>query len=224
MKRKQKPVKFIPDSELVKVPVRDNGEPLVKIKDFVTGLVFRAPKYIRESGKRFVDQASTVRIGVAEKLALARKLLPPGHNFFLRSAYRSLTVQRKTYQKTFDKIRKNNPEWSLDRLKEEVSKFVAPLDIIPPHSTGGAVDISIIGPNGRQLDMGTKIGQDTDLEKTRTDSNKISAAAIKNRELLIRVMTAVGFINYPTEWWHWSYGDQYWAAELKKKYSIYDGI
>jgi hypothetical protein len=21
----------------------------------------------------------------------------------------------------------------------------------------------------------------------------------------------VGFVNYPTEWWHWSYGDRYWA-------------
>lgn len=224
MKRNQKPVKFIPDPELVKVPVKDNGEPLVRIQDFVIELVFKAPKYIRESGKRFVAQASTARTGVAEKLAIAQRLLPPGHKFFLRSAYRSLTVQRKTYQKTFDKIRKNNPEWSLDRLKEEVSKFVAPLDIVPPHSTGGAVDISIIGSDGKQLDMGTRIGQDTNLEKTRTDSDEISATAKKNRRLLIKIMTTAGFINYPTEWWHWSYGDQYWAAELKKKYSIYDGI
>ena len=20
-----------------------------------------------------------------------------------------------------------------------------------------------------------------------------------------------GMVNYPTEWWHWSYGDRYWA-------------
>jgi D-alanyl-D-alanine dipeptidase len=25
------------------------------------------------------------------------------------------------------------------------------------------------------------------------------------------VLTAVGMVNYPTEWWHWSYGDRYWA-------------
>ena len=24
-------------------------------------------------------------------------------------------------------------------------------------------------------------------------------------------MTATGFVNYPSEWWHWSYGDRYWA-------------
>ena len=24
-------------------------------------------------------------------------------------------------------------------------------------------------------------------------------------------MEKAGFINYPAEWWHWSYGDCYWA-------------
>jgi len=217
-------IKIIPDSELVKVPIRDNGEQMVRIKDYVPGIVFRAPKYIKESGKKFVEQASMARIGVAERLKIAQGLLPQGHKLFLRSAYRSLAAQQKTYQATFDKIRRNNPGWSLDKLKEEASKFVAPLDIVPPHSTGGAVDISIIGPDGRQLEMGTKMGQATDIAKTRTDSDEISATARKNRKLLIEIMSSAGFVNYPTEWWHWSYGDRYWAAELKKKYSIYDGL
>ena len=25
------------------------------------------------------------------------------------------------------------------------------------------------------------------------------------------VLSAAGLVNYPTEWWHWSYGDRYWA-------------
>ena len=32
-----------------------------------------------------------------------------------------------------------------------------------------------------------------------------------NRALLIELMSAAGFVNYGTEWWHWSYGDRYWA-------------
>jgi D-alanyl-D-alanine dipeptidase len=24
-------------------------------------------------------------------------------------------------------------------------------------------------------------------------------------------MEGAGFVNYPTEWWHWSYGDRYWT-------------
>jgi len=29
--------------------------------------------------------------------------------------------------------------------------------------------------------------------------------------LLGRVLGGAGLVNYPTEWWHWSYGDRYWA-------------
>jgi len=35
--------------------------------------------------------------------------------------------------------------------------------------------------------------------------------ASTNRATLIAALTAVGLVNYPTEWWHWSYGDRYWA-------------
>lgn len=219
-----KKLKIIPDSELANIPIKDNGEPLVFINDFVPEVVVRAPKYIRKEGKKFIKQASMLRIGVAKRLKIAQKLLPHGYKLVLRSAYRSIAIQQITYQKTFNKMRTNNPEWSLDKLKNEVSKFVAPIDIVPPHSTGGALDVSIIGPNNKQLDMGTRMGQDSDLERTRTDSNQISATAFRNRKLLTKVMSSTGFINYPTEWWHWSYGDKYWAAKLKKKHSIYSSI
>jgi D-alanyl-D-alanine dipeptidase len=26
-----------------------------------------------------------------------------------------------------------------------------------------------------------------------------------------------GFVNYPSEWWHWSYGDKYWGFAKGKK-------
>ena len=34
----------------------------------------------------------------------------------------------------------------------------------------------------------------------------------------------VGFVNYPTEYWHWSYGDKYWAFIKKQPFAIYDSI
>jgi len=24
-------------------------------------------------------------------------------------------------------------------------------------------------------------------------------------------LSGAGLVNYPTEWWHWSFGDRYWA-------------
>ncbi len=224
MEKKLDSLRFVSDSELIKIPIKDNGESMVCVKNFVPEMLIRTPKYIKDEGKIFVEQASMVRIGVAKRLKIAQGLLSRDYRLLIRSGYRSLAIQKKIYQNTFEKTKKSHPDWNLDKLKEEVSKFVAPIDIVPSHSTGGAVDVSIIGPDGKQLDMGTRIGQDTGIEKTRTDSIKISKIACKNRKLLIRIMTTAGFINYPTEWWHWSYGDRYWAAILKKRYSIYKGI
>lgn len=31
------------------------------------------------------------------------------------------------------------------------------------------------------------------------------------RDRLSGAMSIAGFVNYPHEWWHFSYGDQYWA-------------
>ena len=27
------------------------------------------------------------------------------------------------------------------------------------------------------------------------------------------VLGGAGLVNYPTEWWHWSFGDRYWALQ-----------
>ncbi|MFD3503864.1 M15 family metallopeptidase [Streptomyces sp. NPDC058676] len=47
--------------------------------------------------------------------------------------------------------------------------------------------------------------------------------------ILRSALTAVGMVNYPTEWWHWSFGDQYWALVSGVDHAVYgpthpDGI
>ena len=39
----------------------------------------------------------------------------------------------------------------------------------------------------------------------------IDAAARGHRLLLAPGLAVAGLVNYPTEWWHWSFGDRYWA-------------
>ncbi len=34
-------------------------------------------------------------------------------------------------------------------------------------------------------------------------------------------LNVVGFVNYPTEYWHWSYGDRYWAYVKQQPFAIY---
>jgi D-alanyl-D-alanine dipeptidase len=42
-----------------------------------------------------------------------------------------------------------------------------------------------------------------------------------NRRLLAEAVGAAGFVNYPHEWWHWSYGDRYWALATGSPFAIY---
>ncbi len=212
-------MKLIPDSNLLRISIRDNGEKLVDIKKHCPKVLVRVANYIIKDGDRI--NARLVREDIVNRLNNAQSDLPEGFRLLIRCGYRSLKSQTKRYNWMYLKIKKRHPDYSEEKLKEETSKNVAPIDIIPPHSTGGAVDLSIVDCTGRNLDMGTKLGEFN--EKTYTDFPRISETARKNRKLLISIMTRAGFVNYPTEWWHWSYGDRYWAAVLKKKCSIYDG-
>jgi D-alanyl-D-alanine dipeptidase len=38
------------------------------------------------------------------------------------------------------------------------------------------------------------------------------------------VLSAQGLVNYPTEWWHWSYGDRYWALLTGAAHATYGPI
>ena len=61
-------------------------------------------------------------------------------------------------------------------------------------------------------------------ELSNTFNPKIKDQHKKNRLILFYALTSVGFVNLPTEWWHYSYGDQYWAIYNQKPYAIYNKI
>jgi D-alanyl-D-alanine dipeptidase len=44
-----------------------------------------------------------------------------------------------------------------------------------------------------------------------THAANIANEARSLRHILSTALTDAGLINYATEWWHWSYGDRYWA-------------
>ena len=41
------------------------------------------------------------------------------------------------------------------------------------------------------------------------------------RDILGEAMDAAGFINYPAEWSHWSYGNRYWAFQRGHAATVY---
>jgi D-alanyl-D-alanine dipeptidase len=97
-------------------------------------------------------------------------------------------------------------------LFSAASRYVSPPDIAP-HSAGAAVDLTLATSAGTEIDMGTRVNASPEESGGAcfTGADSISAPARSHRDLLGRALTSAGFVNYPTEWWHWSYGDRYWA-------------
>ncbi|MGZ3768670.1 MAG: M15 family metallopeptidase [Bdellovibrio sp.] len=78
----------------------------------------------------------------------------------------------------------------------------------------------------KKIEMGTQFNAEP-LETqnaTFTDAQNISAEARKNRQVLMSAMSKAGFVNYSTEWWHWSFGDKYWAFHTNQPYAIFGSV
>ncbi|HWA69390.1 MAG TPA: M15 family metallopeptidase [Rhizomicrobium sp.] len=108
-------------------------------------------------------------------------------------------------------------------LREEVERYwAAPSHSAAspaPHATGGAVDLTLRWKNGEALWMGSLFDDVTALanrdrfENLSPDNFSFSdQEAQANRRLLHWLMIEEGFAGHPDEWWHFSWGDQMWAA------------
>lgn len=97
----------------------------------------------------------------------------------------------------------------------------------PPHSTGGAIDIYLIDIHGKIIDMGLPVSQwmkDEDGSLSKTHSSKISQEAQHFRKIMSDVLQEAGFVNYAGEYWHWSYGDRYWAFFKDQQAALYGSV
>jgi D-alanyl-D-alanine dipeptidase len=70
-----------------------------------------------------------------------------------------------------------------------------------PHSRGVAVDLTLVGADDKELDMGTAF--DAFTPASHHGAAGISPEAARNRLLLLGIMTSAGFDFYRNEWWHY---------------------
>lgn len=70
------------------------------------------------------------------------------------------------------------------------------------HSRGVAVDLTLIDSSGNEIEMGTEFDAFTPLSY-HTEIAGISPEALKNRAILLGIMSAAGFDFYKNEWWHY---------------------
>lgn len=178
---------------------------------------------------RHAERSCFVRNEVYILLKEAAGLLPNGYKFRIWDAWRPFLLQKELYERySADIIKKFGLEiYPEEKKKEVISKFVSvPIEDIavpPVHTTGGAIDVTLLGPDGNELDMGTAFDDFTEKTYTAYYENKDNNIIRDNRRLLYSVMTKAGFTNLPSEWWHYDYGDRFWAY-YRKKAAIYKGV
>ncbi|MCA7949930.1 D-alanyl-D-alanine carboxypeptidase family protein [Burkholderia seminalis] len=167
-----------------------------------------------------------VRRGVAHRLAAAAHALPAGLRLYVKEGYRPLALQREYFANHLATLRATlNPLPTGDALVELASHHAAPPEVAA-HPTGAAVDLTLISADGVEADMGS-IMNATDQESSGacyTHNPFISRPAARNRQILSAALVSAGFTNYPSEWWHWSFGDRYWAVIQNESHAIYGPV
>ena len=210
---------LISDPRVLAVQIEDNKERLV---DCANHPNLKIDERKAKSSSLF----SHVREGIVLKLVEAQKFLPDGIRFLLIEGYRPLSLQKEYFEEYSTELSALHADWDAKKIYEEASRYVSPPDIIPPHSTGGAIDLTLVGIDDKELDMGTRVNANPEESNNAcyTAAENITAEAKTNRELLVSALSKAGFVNYPTEWWHWSYGDRYWAYSTNYSAAIYGSL
>jgi zinc D-Ala-D-Ala dipeptidase len=214
-----------PLAALRRIPIRDNGEPLVDLLTFAKPAGEPKLRWAPEHPVFRYERARRCRERIARMLAKAASTLPEGVCLEIVEGWRSPEAQRMMYRATWDEMRGRHPAWSDAALRRQVNRFSAPPDhpVPPPHLTGGAVDLHLARADGERLDF-TSPFELTDRGSAAMEAEGLTDAARANRRLLREVLTAVGLTNYAAEWWHWSYGDQGWALRTGAAYAVYGPV
>lgn len=207
--------------KMKKIVIVDNQEPLVEIKKYCPRVLVR--QYEKGGSKRIKNLPA--RKTVAQMLNKAQSFLPPGIHLLVRDAWRPAAVQRQLFLNWQNKFRRIYPDWPKKKIYQLAAKYAVPAESKIPsgHLTGGAVDVTLGDEKGRRLAMRTKI---IPFEEQLATSaiKKLPPRIAKNRQLLHRAMIKAGFSSLPREWWHFSFGDYWWAKRTGAKKTLYDKI
>ena len=126
-----------------------------------------------------------LRLKAVQALVGANKdFMKKGYKIKLFDCYRPLSIQNKMWEIV------SNPKYVADPKKGSI------------HNRGGAVDISLVDANGKELNMGTPF----DFFGIQASHNypKLSKEVKANRKFLKKIMIKNGFNSFDSEWWHYN--------------------
>jgi D-alanyl-D-alanine dipeptidase len=196
------------------IPIQECEEPLVDIR-LAGGVHFGPPPECPETAADYC----LVRREVYRKLLRVQDFLPKPYRLRLYEGLRSQEVQTLLFDQEKHRVRNRNPQLSSEAVHAEAALLVSPVvhwdgtKNTPPHSTGGAVDVEIVDGDGTVVDYGMEIRDWSVVDPALCAPfcPSLTEAAQRNRSYLATLMEREDFVLYEHEWWHFSYGDQYWA-------------
>jgi D-alanyl-D-alanine dipeptidase len=160
----------------------------VNLKDYSADFVYDM-KYATEDNflkAKVYDCAECfLRLKTVKALVKANtKFIKKGYRIQLFDCYRPLDIQKRMWQIV------SNPDYVADPAKGSI------------HNRGGAVDITLVDTDGKQLDMGTSF--DFFGPEAGHYFDNLPDEVKENRLILKRIMQKSGFVSFDSEWWHYN--------------------
>jgi zinc D-Ala-D-Ala dipeptidase len=209
------------------IPILECGEPPIEIP--LELFAVESPHPYEKLGATYGEHSPYyLRQSVIENLSQAQnylELLHPNWHIQIFDAYRPVAVQQFMVDYSFTQAVQDrgltDVELSPNQLQEVWEAVyeiwaVPSLDekTPPPHSTGAAVDVTLVDDIGQIVNMGSPIDEMSERSHPDYYANNDDPEAQHyhaHRQLLRDVMLKAGFQRNPREWWHFSVGDQMWA-------------
>jgi D-alanyl-D-alanine dipeptidase len=113
-----------------------------------------------------------------------KKFMKKGYKIKLYDCYRPLDIQKRMWDIV------PNPVYVANPSKGSI------------HNRGGAVDITLVDKEGKELDMGTSFDF-FGIEASHGYLN-VTEEVKKNRRLLKKIMKRNNFNSFDSEWWHYN--------------------
>ena len=213
-----------------KIPIQECQEPIVAIP--LEQFTVVSPHPYQSLGAPYGEYSPYfLRKGVSQKLLQAQAALDtyqPGWHLQIFDAYRPIAVQQFMVDYSFAQLARSrglDPTGLSDEMRSHLQTKVLEFWAVPssspntppPHSTGGAIDLTLTDAASRSVDMGSPIDEISPRSYPNYFANRSETTWQKahyHRNLLAEVMTEVGFRQHPNEWWHFSIGDQLWAWQV----------
>ena len=209
------------------IPIFECGEPLIKIPLEVFAV--ESPHPYEKLGAPYGEHSPYyLRPRVIESLIQAQgylDVLHPKWRIQIFDAYRPIAVQQFMVDYSFAQAVRDRGLTEVElspNQRQEIWEAVYEIWAVPsldektppPHSTGAAVDVTLVDDAGQIVNMGSPIDEMSERSHPDYYVNNDHSEAQKHhahRQLLQDVMLKVGFQRNPREWWHFSIGDQMWA-------------